>query len=354
MSTQKKNMKTKLNVASRLWLLFGALQLIPVLFIPFWKIQLIAPQYPEGLEMKIWTNKLSGDVDIINGLNHYIGMQKIIESEFIEFKVLPFMIIGMVLLGALAALWNRRAGLYAYFGLFVLISIAALADFYRWEYQYGHTLDPTAPIQIPGMAYQPPLIGYKQLLNFLAFSFPDVGGFLYTASGIFVGIALFHEVWLMRKEQIMNKAKPRDDMGKTTYATASLILMLVACSVEPQPIKYGTDNCDYCKMTIVDKRFAGEVVTTKGKVYKFDDVRCVVDFLHDGTVKQENVEGTYLTSYDGNNDFVRVEQSYYCKAEELRSPMGGNIAAFKDEASRDKVNQQMQGRVVTWEEINRK
>ena len=143
-------------------------------------------------------------------------------------------------------------------------------------------------------------------------------------------------------------------MKKGNIATASLLLMLVACATGPQPIKYGTDQCEYCKMTIMDKRFAGEIATTKGKAYKFDDVRCVVDFLNAGTVKQDNIEGTYLTTYDGANEFVRVEEAHFTKAENLRSPMGGNIAAFKDAAARDKVMNEMKGRTITWGEINKK
>ena len=350
-------MNKRLTIASRLWLLFGALQLIPVLFIPFWKIQLYAPQYPEGLEMKIWTNKLSGDVDIINGLNHYIGMGKIIEADFIEFKVLPIMIVGMVLLGIVAALLNRRVWLYTYFALFMIISVIAMADFYRWEYQYGHNLDPHAPINIPGMAYQPPLIGYKQLLNFLAFSFPDVGGFLYTAAGVLVGIAVILDVIRQRKEKhISTSDKPNygDKMGTPKLAMASLLLLLVSCSVEPQPIKYGSDACDNCKMNIVDKRFACETVTKKGKAYKFDDVRCMTGFLQSDKLKPEDIEGNYVNAYDGDNKFIRVEQAQFMKAEDLKSPMGGNVAAFNDAASRDKAMQQMNGRAVTWGEINKK
>jgi copper chaperone NosL len=353
--TETIDMKTKLTTAARLWLLFGALQLIPVLFIPFWKIQLYAPQYPEGLEMKIWTNKLSGDVDIINGLNHYIGMHKIVEEEFVEFKVLPVMIIAMVLLGALAALWNRRAGLYIYFGLFLLVSVVAMSDFYRWEYQYGHNLDSTAPIQVPGMAYQPPLIGYKQLLNFLAFSFPDVGGFMYTVAGVLIGIAFMLEFMRQRKEARATNPIKNDNekMTKPTLATIGIMLMLVACSVDPQPIKYGSDQCDFCKMTIMDKRFAAEVMTKKGKAYKFDDVRCMSNFLLGDNVKVDNVEGMYVTTYT-DNAFIRVGEAQFMKAEELRSPMGGNVAAFADAAARDKAAKEMNGRAVTWEEINRK
>ena len=74
-------------------LLLCGIGLIWVLFTPMWRIDLDAPQYPEGLRMLIYANKLAGNIDIINGLNHYIGMKTLHTDDFIEFKVLPGFII---------------------------------------------------------------------------------------------------------------------------------------------------------------------------------------------------------------------------------------------------------------------
>src|SRR5690625_7181730 len=88
--TDKK--KTSLNIITRIILLLSVVALFIVLIVPIWKIELTAPQYPEGLEMFIHADKLSGDIDIINGLNNYIGMKQIHENEFKEFLVLPYLI----------------------------------------------------------------------------------------------------------------------------------------------------------------------------------------------------------------------------------------------------------------------
>ena len=72
--------------------------------------------------------------------------------------------------------------------------LAALVDFYMWGYDYGHNLDPTAPIVVPGMSYQPPLIGTKQLLNFTAFSGPDIGGWIFLAAGVLAIGTLIYEI----------------------------------------------------------------------------------------------------------------------------------------------------------------
>jgi len=169
---------------TRIALAISALSLIAAYFVPLWRILLWAPQYPEGLEMKIWINNLSGDVKIISALNHYIGMRHIEVSMFPEFRYMIYIVGAIIALGLLAAAWGKRVGLFAYLGVLVLTGIAALVDFYLWGYDYGHNLNPDAAIKVEGMSYQPPLIGTKVLLNFTAFSGPDTGGWIFVVSGI--------------------------------------------------------------------------------------------------------------------------------------------------------------------------
>jgi copper chaperone NosL len=157
-----------------------------------------APQYPEGLEMKIWIDTLSGDVKIISALNHYIGMKHIEVEMFPEFGYMIYIVAVLIGVGLLAALWGKRLGLWIFAGLLVATGIAALVDFYLWGYDYGHNLDPTAAISIPGMSYQPPLIGTKQLLNFTAFSGPDIGGWIFMVSAALAIGALVYEIYLNR------------------------------------------------------------------------------------------------------------------------------------------------------------
>lgn len=160
----------------------SALLMISAYFVPLWQILMWAPQYPEGLEMKIWINTLSGDVKIISALNHYIGMKHIEVSMFPEFTYMIYLVGFLIMFGLLTAHMNKRFLLWIYVVLILCAGAAALVDFYLWGYDYGHNLDPTAPIVVPGMSYQPPLIGTKQLLNFTAFSGPDIGGWIFVVS----------------------------------------------------------------------------------------------------------------------------------------------------------------------------
>lgn len=174
--------------------------LFAVILLPLWRIELIAPQYPEGLEMYIYSYKIGGQVAIINGLNHYIGMKELHAADFIEFTVLPYIIGAYALFFLITGFVGRRKLLYVLLGAFILFGVVAMIDFYRWLYDYGHNLDPNAAIIVPGMAYQPPLIGYKQLLNFLAFSIPDIGGWIFIACGILLTYCAFSE-WKIAEKQ---------------------------------------------------------------------------------------------------------------------------------------------------------
>lgn len=179
----------------------SALLLVMVLFFPIWKIELTAPQYPEGLSLQIFAGKLGGDVDIINGLNHYIGMRTLHANDFIEFTLLPYFIIFFAVLVFVTAISNRKSMLYFTTVLFVVFCIAAMFDFWRWEYDYGHNLNAEAPIRVPGMAYQPPLLGYKQLLNFGAFSIPDIGGWIFIAAAALLVLCMLFQINISKKEK---------------------------------------------------------------------------------------------------------------------------------------------------------
>lgn len=193
------NMK-RLRPLTRIVLLISSLSLVTAYFVPLWQILMWAPQYPEGLEMKIWINTLSGDVKIISALNHYIGMRIIEPSMFPEFNYMIYIVGAIIGVGLFAALWNRLAGLIIFFVTIVAAGIGALVDFWLWGYDYGHNLNPDAAIKIEGMSYQPPLIGTKVLLNFTAFSGPDIGGWVFMGVALLMAILLYLEYKASKKK----------------------------------------------------------------------------------------------------------------------------------------------------------
>jgi copper chaperone NosL len=181
--------------SARLAVAAASLLLLGVYVLPLWHINLIAPQYPEGLGLRIWVDQITGlkpnDVNSINGLNHYIGMRAIEPDMIPELRLMPRLLAAAIAAGLLVALVGRRPLLYAWAGLFALGAAAGLGDFWKWGYDYGHQLDPHAAIRVPGMSYQPPIIGSKQLLNFHATSWPGPGGWIAMVSlAIVVAVAV--------------------------------------------------------------------------------------------------------------------------------------------------------------------
>jgi copper chaperone NosL len=194
------------------------------------------------------------------------------------------------------------------------------------------------------MAYQPPLIGYKKLLNFGAYSIPDIGGWIFIAVGVLLVIALFLE--LRRTVKITKGLEI-----KTTMIAVLMTLLLSACSSGPQPIKYGTDGCDFCKMTISDNRFGGELITQKGKAYKFDDLHCLSSFLKSNYIEPAEIGEIYLVDFSRPGTLIVSKESFLLKSEALRSPMGANIAAFKEKDSMTKFSTQYPGEGISWETV---
>jgi copper chaperone NosL len=334
---------SKISILSKLMLLLGAVLMVISIFIPIWRIELDAPQYPEGLGLLIYANKIGGDVDIINGLNHYIGMQTLHSENFIEFTILPYIIGAYALLFLINIFIARKKFLYFTFAAFVLFGIVAMIDFWFWEYNYGHNLDPNAAIIVPGMAYQPPLIGFKQLLNFGAFSVPDIGGWLFIISGLLLLIAVLKETGFLNR---FKKAK------NTAGIIAIFSLFLISCNnYESEPIKLNKDNCDYCKMTITDGRFASELITKKGRIYKFDDIKCMLSFKNDNP--KTEYHSFYINEFTSNNVLIPAEKAFYVKSQEIRSPMGGGIAAFSENEKASNFAKDKKTTVNSWSDISK-
>ncbi|MFQ6604901.1 MAG: hypothetical protein ACE5D8_05025 [Fidelibacterota bacterium] len=180
------------------FMLAGALLLLPLYFLPLWKITLQAPQYPIPLGIKIYVNHLAGvhegDIKNIDLLNHYIGMDSL-PKEMIEFVIFPIVIGVLAVLAILVALSGKRNLYLFWFVLIGLFGIAGFYDFYYWLYEYGHNLNPKAAIKIPGQMYQPPIFGIKHIMNFRVASYPASGAY-----SLFAGILLSLVAWFSAKK----------------------------------------------------------------------------------------------------------------------------------------------------------
>ncbi len=196
-------------------MIIGAALLIGLFVFPLWNIRLGAPQYPDPLGMNIHINKLAGeeefDIQNIDGLNHYIGMQTLPkEGEMWEFEVFPYVVGIMIGLGILIGILGflAKVGPGWFLGWFILMSVLGILgvyDFNIWLTDYGSNLDPHAIMKLTHpdgtpMTYKPPLFGYQKMLNFDVDSYPSTGGYM-----MFVGMALtFVSFFVGRKEWAKN------------------------------------------------------------------------------------------------------------------------------------------------------
>jgi hypothetical protein len=184
-----------LTVRSRILVLAAALLLIPTFILPLWRMTLYSNQFPDGLELYIYTHTIEGghpqnrdDLREISTLNHYIGMRPLLESDFSEFKWMPLLIGIFLILALRSAVMGKMSNvvdvgaLFGYFGLFSLWS------FYSRLYQYGHNLDPTAPVKVA--PFTPPLIGSKQLANFTVYSYPGAASYFLVAFVLLLVLAV--------------------------------------------------------------------------------------------------------------------------------------------------------------------
>jgi copper chaperone NosL len=339
----------KMSNTSRIIIGIGSLALIIMFFVPAWSIYLIAPQYPEGLSMQIWLNKITGQVEIINGLNHYIGMKHIKAEMFPEFSFLVYILGFFILFGLAIAFTGSRKLLFIYLVLSLIGGVAALVDFYMWGYKYGHELDPSAAIKVPGLSYQPPLIGHKKLLNFDSYSYPDTGGW------VVVGVtALFFIIWFVewrkqKKQMKMEQYKSTaSSVTNLSVPVAFIVFLLMGCNPKAEKINFGKDQCAECKMTIMDPKFGAEILTKKGKAYKFDDTHCIAAFLERRGVELSNIYHVFFVDYNGSNELVDVDSAEFVVSSRLKSPMGG-AAAFRNLAEAEKKSAEIEGsRVTNW------
>jgi len=170
----------------RILIVLAGLFLIVLFFKPMWRITLLAPQYPDGVHMYISIDKIGGStpgtLQNVNILNHYIGMKPIEPDSIKELTYFPYFVAGFSLLALLTGMINWKPLYIIWLGLFSIALVLAMYDFYLWEYDYGHNLADNAPMKFEGESFQPPLFGSKTLLNFVAQSYPHVGGYFMAGS----------------------------------------------------------------------------------------------------------------------------------------------------------------------------
>ena len=141
-------------------------------------------------------------------------------------------------------------------------------------------------------------------------------------------------------------------MKYTRFFLGCTFLILMSCSIKPDPIQYGTDGCSYCSMTIVDRQHAAELVTSKGKVFKFDATECMINQLME--VNRDDIALYLVTDYANPGEWVDATKAIYLISENIPSPMGAYLSAFGKREAADRMQAANDGELLTWEELQMK
>lgn len=130
-----------------------------------------------------------------------------------------------------------------------------------------------------------------------------------------------------------------------------ILITLASCGSEPEPINYGHDECEFCRMLITDNKYGAELITDKGKVYKFDSIECMVEFsLVKNTLGDTNNK-LLITDFYNPGNIIDARNSFYVKNDEFRSPMGLNVTAFNGDEQAQKFISANGGEKLSWVEV---
>lgn len=356
---------------SRLLLALAALLLVPVFWLPLWSIRIVAPQYREGLGMFIGLRDIWGhsqhDLQNINILNHYIGMKPIDPAIVDVLTIMPWVVGVLAVAALLVALIGRRWLVTAWLVAFAVLGGAGLYEFYSWNYDYGHNLDPMAPIKIPGMTYQPPMFGTKQLLNMTTTSLPSWGTLFIALAFLAAVLALVNEYFGLfgargrgDGDGAAGARKPGALRLSAATGVVALLLAASACGTQPAagadvtraaPEFAAGQPCAYCDGVIPEARFGGEITTTDGETYRFMSVECLAGFLLEERVPAERIATVRVVDYGHGERLIDAETAKYVRMQFEKSPSGLNLAAVETERVAGTLHYFHGGERMDWAQV---
>lgn len=130
--------------------------------------------------------------------------------------------------------------------------------------------------------------------------------------------------------------------------------LLFSCSKDPVPIRFNEDQCAYCQMIISDKRYGTELITTKGRIYKYDSIECLAAYLIEEKKGARNLSGIWTIDFKYPEKFIDATKAWYLHSDLLNSPMGLNFSSFADKKSADNVKNVFPGELMRWKDVKSK
>jgi copper chaperone NosL len=137
-----------------------------------------------------------------------------------------------------------------------------------------------------------------------------------------------------------------------TAALFFLASILISCSSGPQPIHYGSDACDFCKMNIIDEKFAVQCLNKKGRSFHFDDSYCMTSFLKGGQLSEKDAAAVYFSDFNKPGHWIVGDSVLLLHSDSIHTPMRGNTIAFSSEQERVGAMTKYNGEKLLWRDIN--
>lgn len=130
-----------------------------------------------------------------------------------------------------------------------------------------------------------------------------------------------------------------------------VVTIFVSCSKEPVPIRFNEDECAYCQMIISDQRYGTELITTKGKIYKYDSIECLAAYIIEEKKGAKNLQSIWTIDFKYPEKFIDATKAWYLQSDLLKSPMGLNLSSFTDKNAAENVKNVYPGELIRWDEV---
>ena len=126
-------------------------------------------------------------------------------------------------------------------------------------------------------------------------------------------------------------------------------ILFISCNPEPTPIQYGKDNCEYCRMLISDTKYGAELITKKGKIFKYDSIECLAAYSNE--IDQNEIHSMWVVNFSRPNELININDSQFLLSDNLKSPMGLYLSAYKDGEQLAEIQKQFGGKIIVWKEL---
>ena len=143
------------------------------------------------------------------------------------------------------------------------------------------------------------------------------------------------------------------DLNRLSYISILLFLTVIfyACTPSPEPINYGKDECEHCRMMITDDKYGAEIVTDKGKVFKFDSIECLIELALEKNIAGDAGQSFLVTDFSTPEKLIDAKTAFYVHNDNFRSPMGLNVSAFESKSNLTSFINDNGGKKLSWVDV---